>query len=56
MLDGGLAPDYGTISGTSMATPHVAGVLALVVSQDPNWTYKQVIDKVLDSVDLVEGA
>ena len=43
--------DYGYLSGTSMATPHVTGVLALVWSLHPDWSYKQVIDKVLTSVD-----
>lgn len=42
---------YGRLSGTSMATPHVTGVVALVMSQFPTYTYRQVIDKVLASVD-----
>lgn len=42
---------YGTLSGTSMATPHVVGAVALVMSQNPTYTYRQVIDKVLSSVD-----
>ncbi len=29
---------YGLKSGTSMASPHVAGVLALMVSEHPNWS------------------
>ncbi|MHC4179503.1 MAG: S8 family serine peptidase, partial [Planctomycetota bacterium] len=41
---------YGTMSGTSMATPHVAGVVALVRDLYPDLTYTEVIDSVLGSV------
>src|SRR5262249_30983717 len=34
---------YGFLSGTSMATPQVTGVLALVWAQHPTWSYSQVI-------------
>ncbi|MBX9581341.1 MAG: S8 family serine peptidase [Gemmataceae bacterium] len=44
---------YNTISGTSMATPHVAGVVALVRDLEPGWTYRQVISRVLGTVDPV---
>jgi subtilisin family serine protease/subtilisin-like proprotein convertase family protein len=47
--------NYGTLSGTSMAAPMVTGVLALVWSEHPNWTYQQVISQVLDTVDPVPG-
>jgi subtilisin family serine protease/subtilisin-like proprotein convertase family protein len=44
---------YEVFSGTSMATPHVTGVLSLVWDLHPNWTYQQVIHQVLSTVDLL---
>ncbi|MBY0230424.1 MAG: S8 family serine peptidase [Gemmataceae bacterium] len=46
---------YGSLSGTSMATPHVAGTVALVWSADPTQTYSQVISRVLNNTDAVSG-
>lgn len=37
------ASGYDSWSGTSMATPHVAAVAALVWSQNPGWTNTQVV-------------
>jgi serine protease len=42
---------HARLTGTSMATPHVTGALALVWSQHPDWTFRQVIDHVLSTVD-----
>jgi subtilisin family serine protease len=42
---------YKNASGTSMACPHVAGAAALVWSKNPTWTYKQVKDALMSTVD-----
>jgi subtilisin family serine protease len=38
------ANGYAFLNGTSMATPHVVGVAALVWSANPSWTRQQVLD------------
>ncbi|MFY1705237.1 S8 family peptidase [Micromonospora sp. WMMA1923] len=38
-----------TISGTSMATPHVVGAAALVASVNPTWSPQQVRDFLVDN-------
>jgi len=37
------------LSGTSMATPHVSGLAALVWSHHPDWTYTQVRNAILNT-------
>jgi subtilisin family serine protease len=44
------ASGYAYLSGTSMATPHVTGVVALVEALNPSWTYQQVITRILSTV------
>jgi subtilisin family serine protease len=44
---------YGYLSGTSMATPHVAGVAALAWSVAPNATYLDIKNAILGGVDKV---
>ncbi|MBK7403397.1 MAG: S8 family serine peptidase [Phycisphaerales bacterium] len=40
---------YVWLSGTSMATPHVTGVVALVYQRNPGFTYSQVVGKILST-------
>jgi subtilisin family serine protease/subtilisin-like proprotein convertase family protein len=51
MADEGVEPNYGTLSGTSMAAPQVAGVLALLRSQNPGWTWQQLVAQIYLTVD-----
>ncbi len=44
---------YGTLSGTSMATPHVAGTCALIRSVSPNIPVAQLKSVLLNSVDHI---
>jgi subtilisin family serine protease len=47
---------YGTDSGTSMATPHVTGVAALLWADHPSWTYQEVINQILTTVTPLPSA
>jgi thermitase len=44
---------YGVMSGTSMATPHVSGIAALMLSANPSLTYAEVKSALIKSCDPV---
>lgn len=51
VLNGG----FETMSGTSMATPHVAGAAALLLSLDPSLSYLEIKKRIIDSSDHIVG-
>ncbi len=46
---------YGSMSGTSMATPHVSGVAALIATAQPNASNDQIKRRLMASVDVVDS-
>lgn len=48
-------PLYQCSSGTSMAAPHVSGVIALMASANPRLSPDQMYDLLMDSVDPLPG-
>jgi thermitase len=48
---------YGSLSGTSMATPFVTGLAALLFSKNPTWSLPEVVRTIAGSADqVVTGA
>ncbi len=47
--------EYASWSGTSMATPHVAGGAALVLARNPGWTSQQAKDRLRATASKVPG-
>ncbi len=50
-----LKDSYREASGTSMATPQVSGVAALILSTDPRMSVEKVRDRLLKSVDKIDS-
>lgn len=50
-----LGGDYRDASGTSMATPYVAGVAALILASEPDLTVEQLRARLLKSVDKIDS-
>ena len=50
-----LGDEYEEKSGTSMATPVISGVAALIVAHNPNITVDQLREKILASVDPLDS-
>lgn len=46
---------YRYLDGTSMAAPHVAGVVGLVYGRNSGWTYAQVRDRIFSTVRRVSS-
>lgn len=46
---------YRTLSGTSMATPHVAGAAAMVLSTNPGFTPDQVQSHLQSNAEILPG-
>ena len=47
------ANEYSQLIGTSMAAPMVSGVAALLLSQNPNMSWRELKDTILSSVEPV---
>ncbi|GDY65907.1 hypothetical protein SAV14893_053000 [Streptomyces avermitilis] len=47
---------YTSMSGTSMATPHVAGVAALLAEQHPDWTGARLKDALMSTSEQLDAS
>jgi thermitase len=50
-----LNDDYREASGTSMATPYVSGVAALILANEPNLSVEKLRERLLKSVDKLDS-
>lgn len=54
-IAGGGEGSYRTLSGTSMATPHVAGAAAILAQQHPDWTGAQLKEHLMSTAKGLDG-
>ena len=50
-----LGDDYREASGTSMATPYVAGVAALILANEPKLSVEKLKERILNSIDKLDS-
>ena len=50
-----LKDDYREASGTSMATPYIAGTAALILASEPDLSVEKLREKILKSVDKIDS-
>ncbi len=56
LADAAVGERYATISGTSMATPHVSGAAAILKQRHPEWDARQLKAALVGTADAVKGA